>query len=59
MHWEFYLRVLPAAVVALQLEKKVYRFYYDFANFTLKTRLTQLAFTVWTNIFIVVSFQNF
>ena len=29
-----------------------------FANFSLKTKLTQLAFAVWTNIFMVVSFQN-
>ena len=51
MHWEFYLRVLPSAVIVLQLEKRSIIFIMTFANFSLKTRLTQLALTV-------VSFQN-
>ena len=52
------MRVLPSAVVVLHLGKKVCHFIMNFAHFSLKTRIAQPAFTVSSNIFTVVSFQN-
>ena len=43
--WQFCLSVLPSAVVVLQLEIKGYHFLVNFADFNLKARITQLAFT--------------
>ena len=52
------MRVLPSAVVVLHLGKKVCHFIMNFAHFSLKTRIAQPAFTVSSNIFTVVIFQN-
>ena len=40
-------------------KRKIYHFHHELGHFSLKSRITQLAFTACTNIFItVVSFQN-